>query len=167
MASQAHRAFPRDQPSSSPFLGGAKTVGHIDDFRVQEVGVRAGDTGTETRYGSDRFCPSGSSGGAGCVVRRRVIVSACFRMRLRCPKLGASRPLCLSHLVTLNKYADVAQGVLTSAWLLFAVHPECRLPMLDLKEDTICQLKNVLILWCSYTFLLSPNPPRRGEVCTL
>lgn len=47
IASQAQRHFPRVQSSVSFFLGGEYTVGHKDDFRFREMGVRAEEAGTD------------------------------------------------------------------------------------------------------------------------
>lgn len=101
IAAQAHCARARLQSSGSPLRRGAKTVGQSAFFSASEAGVSAALRGTGTWYGGERSRSAGSSGTVGDVlVRRRVecVPVGDLRTRLRCERVGVSRPEDLSHL---------------------------------------------------------------------
>lgn len=106
IVSQAQRHFPRVQSSASFFLGGAYTVGHKDDFKLKEMGVRAGDTGTGRVYGLGNSISLGIAGGAADVLRRSEMMSFCFLIRLRWPRSGVSSPVCFSHLSFISRMTE-------------------------------------------------------------
>lgn len=79
--------------------------------------VRAGVLGTAILYGSGSSMPSGKRGrGAEVGAMRKVVVTSCLRIRLRCDRSGVSRPDFLTHL-SLNvnyceKNSERARGLL-------------------------------------------------------
>ena len=101
IAAQAHCARARLQSSGSPLRRGAKTVGQSAFLSTSEAGVSAALRGTGSWYGGERSRSGGSSGTVGDVlVRRRVecVPVEDLRTRLRCERVGVSRPEDLSHL---------------------------------------------------------------------
>lgn len=76
-------------------------VGHKDDLSIRDDIVSAAVFGTGRIYGGGSSMLSGSVGALGCSrvrINTMLILSSCFRMRLRCAIEGVSSPLCFIHL---------------------------------------------------------------------
>lgn len=121
MESQAHLTLALDQGSISPFLRGANIVGHRDDLSCNAAVVSAAVRGTARLYGSERLRSVGKGGKSDVSLNRKDIVSPRFRIRLRCPRVGDSRPLTLIHLILYRSQfvseAGKAEVTLTSTLL--------------------------------------------------